>query len=195
MSAHSFNHSPTPRASSLHFMRGKSRSQIHPFALLPPHCYIIQWHQLRCTKQIFFHLFMLPQSGTNCGHTKESRMAPKWSTLITVKETDWNCCSTISFIILFRLENFRGWRCANKLEFRRSEAETSEWRVNMLILTCMECRVYYNFSEMLKHENPNRLFPKPHTVFTQLDTNLRSYLPFLQNSRPNTLPLTKGPFP
>lgn len=37
MSAHSFNHSPTPQASSLHFMRGKSRSQVHPFVLLPPH--------------------------------------------------------------------------------------------------------------------------------------------------------------
>lgn len=128
MSAHSFNHSPTPQASSLHFMRGKSRSQIRHFALLPPHCYIIQWPQLRCTKQIFFHLFMLPQSGTNCGHAKESMMAPKWSTLITVKEIDWNCCSTTSFIILFRLESFRGRRCAKRLEFR-SEIRSWNFRV------------------------------------------------------------------
>lgn len=61
---------------------------------------------------------------------KYGMMAPKWSTLITVKEIDWNCCSTITFIIFFRLEDFRGWRYANGLVFRFK----MKWRVNMLII-------------------------------------------------------------
>lgn len=135
MSAHSFNHSPTPRASSLHFMRGKSWSQIHPFALLPPHCYIIQWHQLRCTKQIFFHLFMLPHQRKYDGPKMEHA---------DHCHSDW-----LKLLQHHHLLFYSGWKISEaegvQMDWNlgpRSEAEISEWRVNMLIIAYLEYRAF-----------------------------------------------------
>lgn len=168
MSAHSFNHSLTPRASSLHFMRGKSRSQIRPFALLPPPLLHNSVTPAEMYKADLLPLIYAPTI-RNKLWARQRKYDGRKMEHTDHCQRDWlELQQHHQFYYFIQVREFKAKGIQTDWNLGlRSEAETSEWGVNMLILTYMECRMYYNFSEMPKHENPNRvLYFQNHIQFS-----------------------------